>query len=102
MSVVESPSAKRARVQYRRHHVPLHKLQKLPMGEPAIIDQEVLDKLLIDSIKAICEEQGNRQAINDPFIDSLALEALRNLAEECVTFFFWHLWRPKTDTVQSS
>ena len=77
--------AKKLRQSYHRYHSLQYKAQSIPPAEPAILKQTSLDKLLVDSIKAICEEQGARQGIQDPIIESLALEAFRNAAEECKT-----------------
>ena len=77
------PSKKR-RQSYYRHHSLRSKPQIVPLTEPAIIEQQSLDKLLVDAIKVICEEQGARRGVQDPVIESLALEAFRNAAEECL------------------
>jgi hypothetical protein len=67
-----------------RPHTLHHKLQSIPAAEPAILEQQALDKLLVDAIKTLCEEQGARRGIQDPVIESLALEAFRNATEECL------------------
>jgi hypothetical protein len=77
------PSKKR-RQSYHRHHSLRSKPQIVPLAEPAIIEQQSLDKLLVDAIKVICEEQGARRGVQDPVIESLALEAFRNATEECL------------------
>jgi hypothetical protein len=77
------PSKKRRR-SYHRHHSLRGKPQIVPLAEPAIIEQQSLDKLLVDAIKVICEEQGVRRGVQDPVIESLALEAFRNATEECL------------------
>jgi hypothetical protein len=76
--------SKRRRQSYQRHHSLHYKPQPIPAAEPAIIEQQALDKLLIDAIKSICEERGARLGIQDPVIESLALEAFRNATEECM------------------
>ena len=77
------PSKKR-RQAYHRHHSLHNKPQIVPLAEPAIIEQQSLDKLLVDAIKVMCEEQGARRGVQDPVIESLALEAFRNVTEECL------------------
>jgi hypothetical protein len=76
--------SKKPRQLYHRHHSLHSKPQTIPAAEPAIIEQHALDKLFVDAIKAICEEQGARLDIHNPVIESLALEAFRNAAEECL------------------
>ena len=76
--------SKKQRQTYRRHHRLQRSPQKIPDGEPVIPQQESLDKLLIDAIKVICEEQAVSRGIKDPVIESLALEAFRNAVEECM------------------
>ena len=77
--------SKKLRQSYNRHHRLHSKPQIVPAAEPAITKQHALDRLLIDSIKAICEEQGARCGVQNPVIESLALEAFRNATEECVS-----------------
>jgi len=77
------PSKKR-RQSYQRHHSLHNKPQIVPLAEPAIVEQQSLDKLLVDAIKVICEEQGARRGVQNPVIESLALEAFRNATEECL------------------
>jgi len=86
MDDATAPSAKRQRQHYHRHHTLQYRPQKITTSEPALLEQESLDKLLVDGIKTIVEEQGLRNGIHDPVIESLALEALCNLAEECMTW----------------
>lgn len=76
--------SKKLRQSYYRHHSLHSKPQTVPTAEPAIIEQHALDKLLIDAIKVICEEQGARCGAQNPVIESLALEAFRNATEECL------------------
>ena len=79
----QHPSKKR-RQSYQRHHSLHCKPQSVPAAEPAIIEQHALDKLLVDAIKSACEEEAARHGIQDPVIESLALEAFRNATEECL------------------
>lgn len=76
--------SKKQRQTYHRHHSIHYKPQTVPAAEPAIIEQHALDKLLIDAIKVICEEQGARDGVQNSVIESLALEAFRNATEECL------------------
>ncbi len=85
LSVIDhdgSPAKKR-RQSYHRHHSIHCKPQVIPVGEPAIIAQDALDRLLVGAIKTVVEEQGAQRGIRDTVIDSLALEAFRNVTEEC-------------------
>ena len=84
MDDMQSPPAKRLRQTYQHHHVLHHKHQKLPPAEPALTEQGALDKLLVDSIKTVCEEEGVKQDVYDPVIESVALEAFRNAVDECI------------------
>ena len=86
LSVLETDlhPSKKQRQSYQRHHSLHRNPQDIPPAEPAIIQQEALDKLLIDAIKVICEEQGARRSVQDSVIESLALEAFRNATEECL------------------
>ena len=76
-----SPPAKRQK--YQRHHVILHKSQHLPASEPAITDQKTLDVLLLKAIKAVCDEQATRHDFPSPVVGAAALDALRDITEEC-------------------
>ena len=79
----EQPPLKRQKLPY--HHK--HRIQYWPApvpGEPALLPEALLDKLLVESIKTICEEQAYKQKILEPQIESIALEALRNAADEFV------------------
>jgi hypothetical protein len=60
-----------------------HKQEPLPTSEPALLQQETVDKLMIDSIKTICEEQAAKQDIQQPFIGSVALESFAAIVDEC-------------------
>jgi hypothetical protein len=80
----ELPPSKKPRQSYYRHHSVHSKPQTVPAAEPAIIEQHAFDKLFVDAIKAICEEQGARLGVYNPVIESLALEAFRNATEECL------------------
>lgn len=71
------------RLAYHHRHKLHHGPQDLPPHEPSLIESGSLDKLLIESIKTICEEEGVKREIYNPVIESLPLEALRNAAEEC-------------------
>jgi hypothetical protein len=76
--------SKKPRQSYHRHHILHCKPQAVPAAEPAIIEQHALDKLLVDAIKVILEEQGAQCGVQNPVIESFALEALRNATEECL------------------
>lgn len=80
----EVSSPKRPKRSYQRHHVLKHKAQSVPSKEPALLEAETLDKLLVEAIKDVLEEQGLKENIYDPQIESLALEAFRNAVEECM------------------
>ena len=84
MSELEQRPAKKLRQYYHRHHSIAHRPQKRPTGEPAILQEEDVDKLLIDSIKSICEEVQSKAGLEDCEIGSLALEAFRNATEEFI------------------
>jgi hypothetical protein len=60
-----------------------HKQEALPTAEPALLKQEIVDKLLIDTVKTICEEQAAKQDIVEPFIGSVALESFAAAVDEC-------------------
>lgn len=79
------PPAKRQKLTIAYHHK--HKIQHKPPstpGDSAVLPQDVLDKLLVESVKAICEEQAWKQGVDEPYIESVALEALRNAMDEFV------------------
>lgn len=75
-----SPTRK---IPYHHHHVLRHKPPPVPTREPALLDHELVDKLLIDSVKAICEEVAVREQIECPVIESVALESLSAAVDEC-------------------
>lgn len=79
------PPTKRQKltIAYHHKHKIQHKLPNVP-GEPALLPQDLLDKLLIESVKTICEEQAWKQGVDEPYIESIALEALRNAMDEFV------------------
>lgn len=79
------PPAKRQKltIAYHHKHKIHHKATSIP-GEPAILPPDVLDKLLVESVKAICEEQAWKQGIDEPYIESVVVEALRNAMDEFV------------------
>lgn len=83
MGEVVPPPAKRQKIAYHHKHAIHHRLPSVP-GEGALLPQELLDKLVIDSIKTIVEEQAYKQGITNPVIQSRALEALRSATEEFV------------------
>ena len=84
LSEIEQRPAKKLKQSYHRHHSTIHKLQKQPAGEPAILQERDLDKLLIDAIKSICEEVQSKEGLENFDIGSLALEAFRNATEEFI------------------
>ena len=84
LSEIEERPCKKLKQSYHRHHSIIHKLQKQPVGEPAILRERDLDKLLIDAIKSICEEVQSKEGLGDCDIGSLALEAFRNATEEFI------------------
>ena len=79
----EISAPKRQKISYKREHVLLYKAQVVAREEPALVEPEAADKLLIDAIKDVLEEDGLKQGIHDPQIESLALEAFRSAVEEC-------------------
>jgi hypothetical protein len=81
--VEDISTAKRQKRAYQRHHALSHKPQHIASEEPDLLDSEAVEKLLVEAIKAVLEEQALRLDIEDPAIESLALEALRNAVEEC-------------------
>lgn len=84
MSEFGQRPTKKLKQSYHRHHSLAHRPQTRPAGEPAILQQEDVDKLLIDSIKSICEEVQSKEGLGDGEIGSLALEAFRNATEEFI------------------
>jgi hypothetical protein len=85
LSILEEVSAsKRPKVPYRRHHSIHHKQQHAPTIEPALVDPNIVHKLFIDSIKMVIEEEGLKQDVKDPLIESMALEAFHGAVEECM------------------
>lgn len=76
---------KRQKRSYQHHHVLKHKGPSMLSKEPALLDAEAVDKLLIEGIKDVLEEEGLKQNVYDPQIESLALEAFRNAVEECMS-----------------
>ena len=79
----EVSSPKRQKIPYHRHHALQHKAQTTASKEPALLDPETVEKLLITAIKDVLQEEALKQDIYSPEIESLALEALRGAAEEC-------------------
>lgn len=64
-----------------------HKAQSIPTREPALVEQQVVDKLLVDCVKTICEAEALKQNITDPYIESVALESFTAATEECTLSF---------------
>lgn len=81
--VEEISSPKRQKRTYHHHHALQYKPQPNPSPEPALLGSESVDKLLVEAIKDVLEEQALRLDIQDPVIESLALESLRNAVDEC-------------------
>jgi hypothetical protein len=71
------------KIPYHHHHVMRHKPQTIPTPEPALVDQEVVDKLLVDCIRTICEEVALKEDITDPVIESVVLESMVAAVDEC-------------------
>lgn len=73
------------KIPYHHKHS-LHYRPPIAKGpvELGIVQQDLLDKLLIESIKSICQEQAYKQGIPEPYIDSVTLEALRSSADEFI------------------
>ena len=61
-----------------------HKPQVVPTREPALLDQEVVDKLLIQCVKTICEEVAVKDGTTSPVIESVALESMAAAVDECI------------------
>jgi hypothetical protein len=85
-----STTSPKRKIPYHHHHVIRHKPPPLPTREPALLDHEIVDKLLVDSIKAICEEVAVKENIEHPVIESVALESLAAAVDECkdTTYLF--------------
>lgn len=75
-----SPARK---IPYHHHHVLRHKPPTVPTREPALLDSELVDKLMVGSIKTICEEVAAKENIECPVIESVALESLSAAVDEC-------------------
>lgn len=60
-----------------------HRPPPVPTREPALINHELVEKLLVDSIKAICEEVAMKEKLEYPVIESVALESLVAAVDEC-------------------
>ncbi|KIW10992.1 hypothetical protein PV08_10291 [Exophiala spinifera] len=69
---------------YHHHHVMRHKAQSIPTREPALVEQHLVDKLLVDCVKTICEAEALKQNIPDPYIESVALESFTAATEEFI------------------
>jgi hypothetical protein len=82
----EISAPKRLRRSYHRSHALKHKASLIPSKEPAFVQLESVEKLMVEAIKDILEEEGLKNGIHDPQIESLALEALRNMVDECMNF----------------
>lgn len=83
MNAISEPPTKRMRLAYHHQHKINHAIQDVPPHEPSLLPLETVDKLVVDSLKTICEEEAQKQGISDPIIESIVMEALRNAAEEC-------------------
>lgn len=79
------PPAKRQKltIAYHHKHKIQHKYTHAP-GEPALLPHDVLDRLMIESVETICEESAWKQGIDEPYVESVALEALRSAMDEFV------------------
>ena len=73
---VEEVSVPKRR-RYHHHHNIHTKAQSVPSYEPALVEPWAVDKLLVDAIKTICEEEGIKQDVEDLAIESVALEVLQ-------------------------
>lgn len=78
-----SPPAKRQKLPYHHKHRIHHPHTILP-SERTILPQDLLNKLLVESIKTVCEEQAQKLGVEQPYIESVALEALRSTTDEFV------------------
>jgi hypothetical protein len=76
-------ASRRPRRPYKHHHLIRSTQQPTESREPAFVDPETIDRLVLDAIKYVVEEEGAKLAIYDPVIESLALTAFRNAVEEC-------------------
>ena len=72
------------RRRYHHNHNIHTKAQSVPSHEPALVEPWAVDKLLVDAIKTVCEEEGIKQDVQDPAIESVALESYRNAVEEFI------------------
>lgn len=79
-----STTSPKRKIPYHHHHVLRHKAQSVDTREPALVEQEVVDRLLVECVKTICEEVALKQKILDPVIESVALESLAAVLEECM------------------
>ena len=94
-----APVIKQHKIPYHHKHRIQQPLQCVNAAvEPSLLPQELLDQLLIHSIKTIVEEQAYAQKINEPWIDSVALEALRAATDE----FIFKLCQQVTQSMQIS
>lgn len=82
-----STTSPRRKLPYHHHHVLRHKAQSLPSGEPALMDQEVVDTLLMGCISTICDAEAVKQTTKSASIESVALESLTAAVEECMVSF---------------
>jgi hypothetical protein len=84
---------KRPRRPYHHHHLIRPTQESIGSREPVFVDPETIDRLVIDAIKHVVEEEGVKLGIHCPVIESLALAAFRNAVEECklqfATVFVW-------------
>jgi hypothetical protein len=77
------PPVKARRTAKHHHSIrPLH--PTIEPREPAFVDPETADRLLLNSIKTVVEGEAAKLEIYGPIIDSLALTAFRNAVEECM------------------
>ncbi|KAJ9603854.1 hypothetical protein H2200_011375 [Cladophialophora chaetospira] len=82
-----SPISPLRKIPYHHHHVMRHKPQSIPTPEPALLEQEAVDKLLIHCVKAICEEVAFKQGIAEPVIESVVLESMVAAVNEFILQF---------------
>ncbi|EXJ60317.1 hypothetical protein A1O7_04469 [Cladophialophora yegresii CBS 114405] len=75
------------KIPYHHHHVMRHKPQTIPTREPALIEQEVVDKLLANCIRTICQEEALKQDIRNPGIQTAVLESLVAMVDEFMLKF---------------